>query len=439
MCAIFGIVNNLHAAAVTHMALHSLQHRGQEGSGILSTDGHQAYLHKGHGLVNEVFSERVVEKLKGHAAVGHNRYSTAGGTAEENLHPFYTNSANGWFGVVHNGNLVNYPELVKELQGVFRGSADTECFLHLLVKEKFPENIFNSLKKVVGSYSLLILNGSSLYAIRDRHGIRPLVMGQLKDGWVVSSETTAFDLIGASFVREIKPGEVVEFPLDGGLPRSFKVFQPEKKFCSFEEIYFSRPDSYFGGKSVYEIRKLLGQMLAEEHPCSADMIVPVPDSGVPAAIGYSRVAGIPFEMGIVRSHYVGRSFILPDQQYRETAVRMKLNPVSSLIDKRVVVVDDSLVRGTTARQVVGILKKSGVSEIHLRISSPPVKHPCRYGIDFPDRNQLIASDQSVEEMVELLGVSSLGFLSVGGMKSVLGDGRCDACFTGNYFHGVKNG
>lgn len=445
MCAIFGIVNHAEASHLTYLGLHALQHRGQEGTGIVSTDGQQAYAHRRRDLVQDAFTNGSLKRLKGRAALGHNRYSTAGGSQLANLQPLLMKSSLGWVGVAHNGNLTNAAEWTRRLEkdgSLFQTTSDTEVIVHLMARSKQKELVaaaVDALKQVEGAYSLLILSSEALIAVRDPHGFRPLVMGRLGEAILFASEDTAFDLIGAELVREIQPGEMVVVPVGGGEVVSLFPFQPvTQRQCIFEHVYFARPDSQVFGSSVHAVRKALGRRLAKEQPApDADMVIPVPDSGVPAAIGFAEGAGIPFDMGIIRSHYVGRTFIEPEQSIRDFGVRLKLNPVrASIGGKSIVVVDDSLVRGTTSRKLIQHLRDAGAKKVHVRISSPPITHSCYYGIDTPTRNELIAATGTVESIRKFIGADTLGYLSREGLietaQSQGGKGFCHACFSGDY-------
>ncbi len=445
MCAIFGIVGHPEASNLTYLGLHALQHRGQEGAGILSTDSTEAFTHKRKGLVADIFTENVLSRLKGNTAIGHTRYSTTGGNTMVNLQPMMMKCALGWVGIAHNGNLVNAASLIKDLEGegsIFQSTNDTEVIVHLIARSKennLKSALIKALQKVEGAYSMLLLGPTSLIAVRDPHGFRPLVMGQINGSYVFASETTALDLIGAKMLREIEPGEMIEVEVGNN---QFKSFFPlpelEPKRCVFEYIYFSRPDSVLYGRNVHETRKALGRRLAQEHPApDAEVVIPLPDSGVPAAIGFAEEAGIKFDMGIIRSHYIGRTFIEPKQSIRDFGVKLKLNAVSEcVLGKSVVVVDDSLVRGTTSKKVIRMIREAGARKIHLRISSPPTTHSCFYGIDTPNRSELIASSHSEREICDFIGADSLGYLSLEGLLEVASDGRghgfCHACFSGKY-------
>lgn len=440
-CGVFGIYGHPEAANLAYLGLYSLQHRGQESSGIASTDGERIYSHKGMGLVADVFTEADIERLHGSSAIGHVRYSTTGESHIRNAQPFVVEYSRGGIAVAHNGNIVNAQILRAEFEAygsIFQSSMDTEIIVHLLASSKensLVDRITASLRRVLGSYSLLFLTEKSMIAARDPHGFRPLSLGRLKGAWVVASETCAFDLIEAEYVREIEPGEIVV--IDGSGIASYKPF-PAGKYtpCVFEFIYFARPDSKIFGANVHAVRKKLGARLAMEHPVEADVVVPVPDSGVPAAIGYAEASGIPFDKGIVRNHYVGRTFIEPKDSIRHFGVKIKLNAISDIISgKRVVVIDDSIVRGTTSRKIIKMIRAAGAKEVHMRISSPPTICPCYYGIDTPRRDELIAAAQGVEEINRYITSDTLGYLSVEGLYQAVreaGGSFCDACFTGRY-------
>jgi amidophosphoribosyltransferase len=447
MCGIFGVFGHPEAANITYLGLHALQHRGQESAGIVSSDGNRLHPERHMGLVGEAFSRGQIEELPGHLAIGHVRYSTAGGSMLKNAQPFAVEYAHGAIAVAHNGNLVNAPELRRKLEmdgSIFASTSDSEVIIHLIARAREIEpdrRIITALSQVEGAYSLLFLLEEKLIAVRDPSGFRPLCIGRLKDAFVFASESCAFDLLEAEFIREVEPGEMVI--VDGKGLRSYHPFRQEpRRFCVFEHVYFARPDSIIDGRSVYRVREELGRTLAREQPVEADLVVPVPDSGTPAAIGYARESGIPYEMGLMRSHYVGRTFIEPQQSIRHFGVKLKLNAVPELMrGKRVVVVDDSLVRGTTARKIVKMLRNAGAREVHLRISSPPTTHPCFYGIDTPTRSELIASSHTAEEIARYVTCDSLGYLSREGMMKAVAsassaggksEGYCDACFTGLY-------
>ena len=440
MCSVVGVFNVPEAAKYAYFGLFSLQHRGQEAAGIASSDGERIHIAKGRGLVTQVFDEKKLSKLMGNSAVGHTRYSTAGEDSVLDAQPIFARYDLGQIAVVHNGNLTNAKVVRKELireGAIFQTFMDTENIIHLIArsqKEHLYDRIIEALHKIEGAYSMVLLSRKKMFAMRDPHGFRPLVMGRLGSGWVVASETCAFDLIGAEYVRDIRPGELVVFE-EGEEPRSIQVFKPTPNKCIFEYIYFARPDSDIFGKNVYKLRKAMGRELAKEYPVEADMVIPVPDSGVAAAIGYSEESGIPFELGIIRNHYVGRTFIEPTQEIRDLKVKMKLNPIKEVIrGKRLIVIDDSIVRGTTSRKIVSILKEFGAKEVHMRISAPPTTGPCYYGVDTPTKEELISSRMSVEETKEYIGADTLAYLSISGLLRSVGNdlSYCMACFDGNY-------
>jgi len=440
-CGIFGVFGHAEAANLTYLGLYALQHRGQESAGIVSSDGKGLYAHKEMGLVSEIFDKAVLKRLPGRSAIGHVRYSTAGATHLKNAQPFVFDYSKGGIAIAHNGNLTNAQVLREQLErdgAVFQGNMDTEVIIHLFAHANTGppvERIIAALKEVKGAYSLLFLNEKELIAARDPQGFRPLVLGRIKEGYVVGSETCAFDLIGADFIREIEPGEVVQINGDG--IQSFHPFPKAKhQFCIFEFIYFARPDSYVFGHNVYQVRRELGVQLADEHPAEADLVIPTPDSGMPAAIGYAHRSGIPLELGIIRNHYVGRTFIEPREAIRHFGVKIKLNSVKEAIkDKRIVVLDDSIVRGTTVRKNMRMIKSAAPKKVHVRISCPPIIGSCYYGIDTPTREELIASSHSVEEIRQYIHVNSLGYLSLAGLKRCVApheDEFCYGCFTGEY-------
>ena len=442
MCAIVGVFGTPEASKVAYFALFSMQHRGQEASGIASGDGEKHHLIKKRGLVTKVFREDRMKQLTGHMAVGHNRYSTAGKDSTFDAQPVYAKYGLGEISIVHNGNLVNKDEIRDDLinrGAIYQTNMDTENLIHQIAKNLKPKlinRITEALANTKGAYSLVIMSRNKMFAVRDPHGIRPLSMGRLKDGgYIVSSETCAFDLVGATFVRDIEPGEMVIFSR-GKEPKSIKVFEPTPKKCIFEHVYFARPDSYVFGKSVYESRKNMRRLLAQELPVDADMVVPVPDSGVAPSLGYAQESGLPLELAIIRNHYVGRTFIEPTQDIRNLKVKMKLSPIKELIEgKKLVVIDDSIVRGTTSKQIVRMLKDAGAKEVHMRISSPPTAHPCFYGVDTPNKDELISSRMSTEEIREYIGADSLAYMSLDALDVSVGakDDFCKACFDGNYF------
>lgn len=447
MCGIFGIEGSDDAANLTYLGLYALQHRGQESTGIVSWDGSRLHLERGMGHVADVFSQKVLKRLPGRRAVGHTRYSTSGTSVVANAQPIVVKTSMGPLGIIHNGNLVNDRKLREELEkegSIFQTTSDTEVVLHLMARnprEEVVESLLVALERVEGAYSLLLVSDSCLIAARDPHGFRPLIMGDRDGSPCFASESCAFDLLGATPVRELKPGEVV-VARDGNV-ESFRLPRvPRPSRCIFEQVYFSRPDSVVFGDAVSEARLRQGMRLAREAPAVADVVVPVPDSGLFAALGYSRESGLPLEFGMIRNHYVGRTFIEPKQSIRHFGVKVKLNPVRGLIEgKRVVLIDDSIVRGTTSQKIVGMVKDAGAKEVHLRISSPPTAYPCHYGIDTPDRHQLIASDHSVEEICRHVGADSLAYLSLEGLlDSASGppESYCTACWTGDYRVEVKD-
>ena len=437
----FAVFGHPEAAKLTYLGLYALQHRGQESAGIVSTDGQRLHSHKAMGHVAEVFNEGVLQDLAGHAAIGHTRYSTAGDTDLKNAQPLSVSCQKGQVALAHNGNLINASSIRRELEArgnIFQTTSDTEVILHYFARSKnsgIPESIADALDRVAGAYSLVMLFNDSVYAIRDPRGFRPLSLGQINGAYVVASETCAFDIISATYLREVEPGEMVI--LDQRGLTSLRFAPPAQSAqCIFEHVYFSRPDSTVFGRSVQSSREMLGRRLAQEHPVQADLVVPVPDSGVAAAIGYSEESGIPVKFGLIRNHYVGRTFIEPTQAIRDFGVKLKLNPVRSLIEgKRVVLVDDSIIRGTTSRKIVRLVREAGATEVHLRISCPPTVSPCYYGIDTPTKKELIASSHNVEDIRAYVGADTLGYLSLEGMREAVGDkeGRyCLACYTASY-------
>jgi len=446
-CGVFGVYGHPDAAALTALGLHALQHRGQESAGIVAYDGEQFNAHRGPGLVSDNFSSKeVIARLPGAMAIGHVRYATTGEVALRNIQPLFADFEFGGLAICHNGNLTNSYQLRRQLVrrgSLFQSTSDTEVIVHLIatsLKDTVVERLTDALKQVEGAYSLVALSQDSLIGLRDPLGVRPLVLGRLGDAWILSSETCALDIIDAEFVRDVEPGEIVIIGVGG--VRSVKPFAEEpKRLCVFEYIYFARPDSVLEGKSVYEARKRIGRELAREAPVDADIVVPVPDSGVPAALGYAAESGLPFELGIIRNHYVGRTFIEPTDQIRHLGVRLKHNANrADLVGKRVILVDDSIVRGTTSTKIVEMVRHAGAREVHMRVSSPPITHPCFYGIATPSRDQLLAARFEVDEIKKFIGVDSLAFLSIDGLYRAMGEpGRnplaprfCDACFTGDY-------
>lgn len=444
MCAIVGVYGAKNAAKIAYYALFAMQHRGQEATGISTANGDKIHLVKKRGLVTEVFDESSFEFLKGNCAIGHNRYSTAGADSVLDAQPVFAKYKLGEISVAHNGNLVNKYEVRNRLierGAIFQTGMDTENIVHLIAKSQndaLVDRIKDMLSKIEGAYCLVIQSRSKMFVIRDRFGIRPLSLGRLKDGgWIVASETCAFDLVGAEFIRDVRPGEMLTFEEDRE-PVSEQIFEPDYHPCAFEYIYFSRPDSIIDGKNVYQTRVAMGKMLAKEAPADVDLVLPVPDSGVAAAKGYAEGLGIPFEMGIVRNHYVGRTFIEPTQEIRNLKVKLKLSPIKHLIEgKRIAIIDDSLVRGTTSKQIVKMLLEAGAKEIHMRIAAPEIKYPCRYGIDTPTQAELISSRYSVKEIAKKIGATTLGFLSIEGLIESLGTERTYSLvsFDGNYFAG----
>ena len=446
-CGVFGIHGHPDAAAHTALGLHALQHRGQEAAGIVTFDGKQFHAHRDLGLVGDIFaSNQVMNRLVGPAAIGHVRYSTAGETVLRNVQPLFADLQFGGFSLAHNGNLTNALALRRDLVergSLFQSTSDTEVIVHLMATSKAKsvvDRLTDALRKVEGAYSLVALTDSCVIGVRDPLGVRPLLIGRLGDAHMVASETCALDIIGADFVRDVEAGEMVV--LDGSGVHSLRPFAPaDRRFCIFEYIYFARPDSVLEGTSVYERRKQIGAELARESGVPADVVIPVPDSGVPAAIGYAEAADISFELGIIRNHYVGRTFIEPAQQIRHLGVKLKHNANrASLEGKRVVLVDDSIVRGTTSVKIVEMVRSAGAAEVHLRIAAPPTSHPCFYGIDTPEPDELLASKMDVPVMADHIGVDSLAFISLDGLYRAMGEpGRdseqpqyCDACFTGEY-------
>ncbi len=440
-CGVFAIYGHPEAAKLTYLGLYALQHRGQESAGMCTADGDKIFSHRAMGHVAEIFKKETLQKLPGHAAIGHTRYSTAGGTDLKNAQPITVSCQKGQVSLAHNGNLVNASSIRRELEArgdIFQTTSDTEVILHYFARSRHsgvPESIADALDRVAGAFSLVMLFKDSVYAIRDPRGFRPLSLGRLDGAWCVASESCAFDLIGATYEREVEPGEMLILDQRGATSLRFAPPAPASR-CIFEHVYFSRPDSIVFGRSVQESREMLGRLLAREQPAQADVIVPVPDSGVAAATGFAEESGIPLKFGLIRNHYIGRTFIEPSQAIRDFGVRLKLNPVRKLLEgKRVVLVDDSIIRGTTSRKIVRIVREAGAKEIHMRISCPPTISPCYYGIDTPTRKELIASSHSVEEIRQFIGAESLGYLSLKGLGEATGDkqdGYCLACYTANY-------
>ncbi|MDH4944518.1 amidophosphoribosyltransferase [Sulfurimonas sp. C5] len=441
-CAVVGIFGHEEASKLAYFSLHSLQHRGQEAAGISSADGQKVHTIKDRGLVMKVFNEKKLETLRGTSAVGHTRYSTAGDDSILDAQPVFARYDLGEMAIVHNGNLTNAQEVrdsLIEKGAIFQTFMDTENLIHLIAKsskEKLLDRIIDAVEKIEGAFSLVFLSRTKMFAMRDRHGFRPLSLGRLSNGgYIVASETCAFDLVGATFIRDVEPGELLVFE-EGKAPQSIKVFEPTPKHCIFEYVYFARPDSTVFGQSVYKTRKNMGKELAKIEPIEADVVIPVPDGGVPAAIGYAQESGIPYEMGIMRNHYIGRTFIEPTQEMRDLKVKMKLSPMPEVIKgKRVIVIDDSIVRGTTSRRIVRMLKEAGAAEVHMRISSPPTTDPCFYGVDTPDKDKLIAANMSVDEICKYIEADSLAYLDEAALlRSVNAEEEtyCTACFTGKY-------
>jgi len=438
-CGVFGVFGSPEASHLTYLGLHALQHRGQESAGIAVVDDGRLTVHRELGLVRDVFSAHVLNRLSGDRAIGHVRYSTAGETHVKNAQPLAVDYALGSLAIAHNGNFTNYEELRDELESqgsIFQSTNDSEVLVHLVARA--PETtavdrIASALQRLRGAYSLMFLTNSELIAVRDPYGFRPLSIGKLKGNWVFASEPIAFDLIAADYVRDVEPGEMVVVS-ESGIRSYFPFPRVSRKMCIFEYVYFARPDSDLQGLSVYQTRKQLGRALARETPVDADITIAVPDSGVPAALGYAQESGMSFELGLIRSHYVGRTFIEPQSSIRHFGVRLKLNAVREILrGKRVVVIDDSIVRGTTSRKIVKMLRTAGAREVHMRISSPPTRWPCFYGIATPSRSELIASNHSTEEIAKYLTCDTLGYLSLEGLRAAIpGPGFCDACFSGQY-------
>ena len=446
-CGVFGVYGADGAAALTALGLHALQHRGQEAAGITTFDGKDFHTHRAMGHVAGNFdSDEVIRKLKGEIAIGHNRYSTAGETALRNVQPLFAELSSGGFAICHNGNISNAMTLRRDLVrrgSIFQSTSDTEVIIHLVATSGYRtllDRFIDALKRVEGAYSLICLTSEGMLACRDPLGVRPLVLGRLGDSYILASETVALDVVGATFLRAVEPGELIIISPRG--LRSLRPFEAQRpRPCIFEHVYFSRPDSVVDGNSVYQVRKAIGAELARESPVDADMVVPVPDSGTPAAIGYAQESGLPFELGIIRSHYVGRTFIQPGDQIRNLGVKLKHNANRAMITgKRIVLIDDSIVRGTTSLKIVQMLREAGAEEVHMRIASPPTRHSCFYGVDTPERSKLLAAQMSVAAMQDYIKVDSLAFLSTDGLYRALGEPNrrddapqfCDACFTGDY-------
>ena len=447
-CGVFGAIGTPEAGALTALGLHALQHRGQEAAGITSFDGSEFYSRKGLGHVSENFSSgEAMAELPGMMAAGHVRYSTTGGAGLRNVQPLYAELASGGFAVAHNGNISNAGTLRAELVrkgSIFQSTSDTEVIIHLVATSRYPtmiDRLIDALRLIEGAYALVVMTPEGMIACRDPLGIRPLQMGKFGSATVFASETVAFDVVGAEFVREVQPGEIVRVDFDGNVDSLHPFGSHSPRPCIFEHVYFSRPDSIFGGRPVYAARKAIGQQLAIEAPVEADLVVPVPDSGVPAAIGYAQESGIPFELGIIRSHYVGRTFIQPGDSARHSSVKRKHNANRGLVEgKRIVLIDDSIVRGTTSMKIVEMMREAGATEVHFRVASPPTAHSCFYGVDTPERSKLLAARMDVEPMREFIKADSLAFVSIDGLYRAVGQENrnparpqfCDACFTGDY-------
>ncbi|MCX6129350.1 MAG: amidophosphoribosyltransferase [Proteobacteria bacterium] len=443
-CGVVGVMGDPEAAKLIYLGLYALQHRGQEAAGILTLDAQAEFRgHKAFGLVGDGFNAENLSRLEGSSGIGHNRYSTSGGRMVQNIQPFSFKTALGGIAIAHNGNLTNADSLRLELEAlgsIFQSTSDTEIFMHLMArskKDQLLDRIVEVMNLVKGAYSLVLLTKDRMFALRDPHGFRPLVLGRRGAAVVVASETCALELIDADFEREIGPGEIVEIFPDGFAKSYFPIQNSRKAFCSFEPIYFARPDSQIFGEEIYNLRKRMGVILAQEAHIDADVVIAVPDSGVPMALGYAREVGLPMELGLVRNHYVGRTFIEPSQSIRDFGVKLKLNPVgSSIRGQRVIVVDDSLVRGTTSVKILRMIRKAGAKEIHMRLGSPPITHSCYFGVDTPERGQLLAAQRNIEEIRDFIGADTLAFLSREGLKQALGPKNCEnycyGCFSGDY-------
>jgi amidophosphoribosyltransferase len=447
-CGIFGVIGTKDASAMTALGLHALQHRGQEACGIVSYDGEGFFARRGLGHVAQVFSDQaIISELPGSMASGHVRYSTTGGQGLRNVQPLHADLARGAFSIAHNGNISNAMTLKRELVdkgAIFQSTSDTEVIIHLIATSRYPtllDRFVDALRMVEGAYSLICMTPKRMIACRDPLGIRPLVMGKIGEATVFASETVALDVVGAEFVREVEPGEIIEVRQDGRMSSHRPFGNHPARPCIFEHVYFSRPDSVLGGQSVYEVRRKIGVELAREAPIEADLVVPVPDSGVPAAIGYAQESGIPFGLGIIRSHYVGRTFIQPSDGARHADVKRKHNANRALVEgKRIVLIDDSIVRGTTSMKIVQMMRDAGAKEIHFRVASPPTSHSCFYGVDTPERHKLLAGRMDVEEMTQFIVADSLAFVSMDGLYRAVGEKsrnaacpqHCDACFSGEY-------
>src|SRR6476469_1471402 len=448
-CGVMAVHNHLEASTMAYLGLHQLQHRGQESAGVVSSNGERLFMHKAMGQVADIFTEAVLEKLPGNLAIGHTRYSTAGDSAVLNAQPIMVDCNKGMIALAHNGNLVNANDIRQRLEtqgSIFQTTSDTEVIVHLIAQSKehtLPDAVCDALRRIEGAFSLVMMTRDRVFAIRDPRGFRPLAMGRIPaesvdahDTVVFASETCAFDLLGAVYEREVKPGELVVVGREGVQSRFYAPAQAQSS-CIFEHVYFSRPDSIVFGRQVEVSREALGRQLAREAPADSDIVVPVPDSGVSAAMGYAHESGIPFRFGLIRNHYIGRTFIEPEQHVRDFGVKLKLNPVRSVLaGKRVVLIDDSIVRGTTSRKIVRMVRSAGASEVHMRISCPPTISPCFYGVDTPSKKELIAANNTVEQIREYIGADSLSYLSLEGMKAACGEGEkttyCTACYTGKY-------
>jgi len=447
-CGVFGAINADDASAITALGLHALQHRGQEAVGITTFDGKDFISRRGLGHVAENFSSaEAIGELPGRMASGHVRYSTTGGAGLRNVQPLYAELASGGFAIAHNGNISNARALRKDLVGkgsIFQSTSDTEVIIHLVATSRYPtvaDRLIDALRLVEGAYALIVMTPEGMIACRDPLGIRPLVMGKLGDSILFASESVAFDVVGAEMIREVEPGEMLQVGFDGAIESVHPFGNRPARPCIFEHVYFSRPDSYFAGRSVYEARKAIGRELAVEAPCDVDLVVPVPDSGVPAAIGYAQESGVPFELGIIRSHYVGRTFIQPSDAARHSGVKRKHNANRGLVEgKKIVLIDDSIVRGTTSLKIVEMMREAGAAEVHFRVASPPTAHSCFYGVDTPERSKLLAARMDLEPMREFIKADSLAFISIDGLYRAVGSKEreskcpqfCDACFTGDY-------
>jgi len=446
-CGIVGVYGSPEAAVWSYLGLYSLQHRGQESSGIASSDGDNIYKHLGMGLVSDVFDKNVLEELPGHIAIGHNRYSTTGSSNEQNIGPIVVNHKLGAIGVAHNGNLVNSKSLRGKLEdrgSIFQTTTDSEVILHLVAKSwhnSIEDKVADAIQQIQGAFSLVFITKDKLIAVRDQYGIRPLAIGKKKDSIIFASETCAFDLVGAEYIRDVKPGEMLVVDKKG--MKSIQVLEKTTpQHCVFEFVYFSRPDSQIFGEYVDKTRRKLGKNLAEDNPCDADIVISVPDSSNTAALGYAARSEARYEIGLIRNHYIGRTFIHPTQNIRDMNVLIKYNTVGGVLkDRKVIMVDDSIVRGTTIKGLVKRLRSAGASEVHIRVTSPPIKYPCYYGMDFPTKEELIANDKSVAEIAKYLGVDSLEYLSLDMMLNAMpknnGQNYCTACFSGNYPVSVK--